>query len=1857
MDSSGDEGAGEAPGSPAPAPSSPPAAAAAAGGGAGASGFRSRPTAKRVMKTPYQLQVLEKTYADDPYPNETTRVELAAKLELTDRQLQMWFCHRRLKDRKQPVKREEEVSVPVIPSPSVLQPSVPNSKLARGSGSTYSQQLLPCSQRGRGRDRSSAVPRISATEIARRYYEPHQVMLPPLAAVQPMQGAHQMIDYVQELIGEQLREDGPVLGVHFDPLPPGAFGTPIVQEQRKQPFRSYETKASEFLPTIDPSVPSTVTRKRKSMDGNSPHLGSRAVRQYQFLPEQPSVYERPSQQRFHDAPTEASNLRISSVSTGSRFLHGAEHEPSYAFHGQISGPSHLSQHGKPLIFPSGSTDYEAASSYINVSAAPIEGQFGIPQVAGFKTPLACSEGVDYRCEDVYRLDKKRKHSEEAKIAKEVDVHEKRIRKELEKQDVLNRKREEQMRREMERHGREKKKEEERLMREKQREEERLQKEQWREHKRKEKFLLKQSLRAEKLRQKEELRKEKEAARQKAANEKATARRIAREYLELMEDERLELMELVSRSKGLPSMLSLDSDTLQQLDSFRGMLTQFPAEVVRLKIPFSVKPWISSENNIGSLLMVWKFFFTFADILGLPSFTLDEFMQSLHDYDSRLLAELHVALLKSIIKDIENVARTSSDAFGVNQSSSANPGGGHPQIVEGAYAWGFNILTWQRHLTYHTWPEILRQFGLSAGFGPQLKKRSVEDVYCHDDNEGRTSQDVISTLRNGSAALKSAALMKERGYTNRRSRHRLTPGTVKFAAFHVLSLEGDKGLSILEVAEKIQKSGLRDLTTSKTPEASISAALSRDTKLFERTAPSTYCVKAPYRKDPADSEAVLSAAREKIKLFQNALSECEEVEKDVDDADRGDDDSECDDADDDPDGDEVNVEEKNVKASVIRAHDGGIPTVPCDINDELNTLGNTSMPSSPHSRSQSNSSGMLDKATAASTSSDPPIGASSAYHEVATDSAQDTEIDESNQGESWVEGLADGDYCDLSVEERLNALVALVNVATEGNSMRAILEERLEAANALKKQMWAESQLDKRRSREDFAGKIEHDSCMGLKAIADQENSVGECNLPPVQNLIKENDGKASSVNNDLLVGQHSQLNAGNMVHEVNGVSRESNPESLSVQQYASSDKTRSQLKSFIGHKAEQLYVYRSLPLGQDRRLNRYWQFSTSASPNDPGSGRIFFESRDGYWRLIDSAEAFDALVASLDTRGIRESHLHSMLQSIESAFKDAIGRRKCATVEHPAGSILRNGSSEIISPNHSNEFGSPCSTLSGVVSDNTKVYSDSFKIELGCDDLEKVAILKRASMFLKWMWRECNNHQSTCAMKYGKKRCSELIQQCDSCYQIYSTEEMHCSSCHKTFKSVHSLSEHASQCDEKWRTDPDWKMQISDDSIPIRLRLLKLLLASIEVSIPAEALQPFWTDGYRKSWGLKLYSTSSTKEVFQMLTVLEGAIRRNYLSSNFKTTAELLNSMAQDNSNQNSVARSGSADVLPWVPNTTAAVTLRLLDLDSALSCTLDQKAGLNKEQEWGDFPPGDSSKKKKEQEAGDFMKFPPRCTAVKNKQEMESVGATGFVQRDEAWLTPSTGHRGRGRGGRGRGRGGRSRSRGGRVPRGIGSSPKSELRDDNNVSLKVPYKQAPRGRGRGRSRGRGRGRGCGRGLRTVRPRQPTEHGSRSVPKANLLGSFGMLGNAKPTTVPSPQSSGAEEWGLERRAYIEDDENNSVSQSDESEEENGEPMNEDYNEQLPDYSKDNSGSSPLQMMDDGSEDDEEGDEEVEDDGVDYDAEHPIDEDNNDAEMSGNDGLGNDEDDDDDDDAGGGQDGMGNTDDNEDGTSYSSEFSE
>ncbi|KAI7741603.1 hypothetical protein M8C21_026532 [Ambrosia artemisiifolia] len=1407
---------------------------------------------KRKMKTAFQLEILEKTYAVESYPSEQVRAELSGQLGLTDRQLQMWFCHRRLKDRKTPpVKRSKKeisasagVGEDVMASGEGLGGNEHGGSGGSGSGSSpfgpkervvsRASPVVSGSVSGRG-----AVASTSEMSSVKRYYEPRQ----------PAVSEARAVAFVEAQLGERLREDGPILGMEFDPLPPGAFGAPIVQQ------------SSAVRPYERPDV--------KPVKG-----GVKALQEYQFLPEQPSVrtdsFDRAIPSQYYGSPTNAASSRPPMTA-------------SYGVQGSVNMvPPQQARPG-----PSGDFDNVARKSSSTVSlVVDTPTPPAAHPITGIENPFVTPAVVTHE-EEIRRIERKRK-SEEARIAKEVEAHEKRIRKELEKQDMMRKKREEQMRKEMERQDRERRKEEERMLREKQREEERYQREQRREMERRVKFLQKESIRAEKLRVKEDMRREKEAARLKAANDRAAARRIAKESLELIDDERLELMEIAAKTKGLPSMMSLDSDTLESIESLRDLLPEFPPKSVHLKKPFKIQPWTDSEENIGNLLMVWKFLITFADVLGLWPFTLDEFIQAFHDHDPRLLGEIHVALLKSIVKDIEDVARTPSSSLGPNQTSSPNPGGGHPSIVEGAYAWGFDICSWQRHLSPLTWPEILRQFGLAAGHGPKLTKRGADQAHPREENEGGNGGDVISNLRSGAAAENALAIMRERGFSNRKSRHRLTPGTVKYAAFHVLSLEGSRGLSILEVAEKIQKSGLRDLTTSKTPEASIAAALSRDTKLFERTAPSTYCLKSPYRKDPADGEAIINAAREKIHIFKNGYFDGEEAfDPERDDAEK-DDDSESDVADD-PEVDDISIGNLGVKSETP-----GIMKVDFSV-DQPNVVDGTGK-------------GVPD---------------------------EDNVVDESISGESWVQGLMEGEYSDLSVEERLNALVALIAVANEGNSIRIVLEERLEAAMAIKKQMWAEAQVDKRRMKEDFILKVQY------PAIDERSD----------------------------LVSDNRQENFGD-------------PQSDLQPAYAV-EKSRAQLKSFIGHKAEEMY-------------------------------------------------SFNALLASLDVRGNREANLHSMLQRIEARFKEAIN--KTGVNISAVGSMDSN---------------SPSSNLS-IPNTNVSEFSSSFTIELGRGGSEMANALKRYEDFEKWMWGECLNLR---AMLFGNTRCEHLLRICDSCRDLSLSEDDRCSVCHKLFETYFSndisFSNHISRFKESLKRDSDLYFHNRDSGRPVRFRLLKAQLALIEASIPFEALQPSWTDECRRSWCVKLVNAVTAESLLEALTMLESGIKRDFLSRDFETTDELLGS------NNSAVLHENGAysmvSVLPWLPETTSSVALRLMEFDTCVHYLLTQKEDAEKDKE-----------------PTSFLTLHPKYAAVMKNGEAgensESLYGTG--NSHDTWADPGGSGRGRPRG-RGRGR-----TRGGRTQRSVGSigRPGAQL---------VGWKGRPRG-------GRGGRKGGRRGVRT-KPQKTVE--------------------------------------------------------------------------------------------------------------------------------------------------------------------------
>ncbi|XP_076918162.1 homeobox-DDT domain protein RLT1-like [Bidens hawaiensis] len=1222
---------------------------------------------KRHMKTPHQLDILERTYASDMYPSEAVRAELSQSLGLTDRQLQMWFCHRRLKD-----KREETVKKIVGEQMEALKSSKQEVIVADHSSRSRSHH-----ESGSGSESDSDSSRLNEQLARSKSYELTQTTV------------RRLIEYVEAQLGGSLREDGPTLGIEFDEPPLGAFG---------------------------------ITK------GNVKH------KPYGAGPQ------------LHDTPV-----------------------------GYQSDQKLLVQNGQP------------PPPYV-----------GTGPLKGVASPRNDNDFIEPN-EEIMQMWRKRKSEDVGRDGQS----EKRMKLELEKKDLLRKKKEEQMKKEMERQDRERRKLEERMMRERQRQEERFQREERRESERREKLLQKESLKAERRRQQEELRSEKEAIKVKAAIEKAAARKFAKESMELIEDECLELLELAASRKGLTSIASLDYETLQNLDSFRDLLCVFPPNSVqmRLKRPFSVHPWIDSEENVGNLLMVWKFCMTFADILGLWPFTLDEFVQALHDYDSRILGEIHIALLKLIVRDIEEAARTLSGGPGTNQYTVANPEGGRPQIVEGAYMWGFDIRNWLKHLNLLTWPEILRQFALSAGFGPQLKKDGNPSCLPEND-ESKGCEDVIAMLRNGSAAENAATLMQEKGARHQRKpKYRITPGTVKFAAYHVLCLEGSKGLNVLELAEKIQKTGLRDLSTSKTPDASISVALSRDPVLFNRIAPSTYCVRPAYRKDPATADEVISVAKEKIQTFTNGILSGVNV-------------------------DDVEKDPEHFESQVVEGQ-------------EIDDFGTPSTIKGADFYSQDVKTSVCED----------DVELKTEFENVNQGS---TEIDE-GKSEPWVQGLTEGEYSDLCVEDRLNALVALVGIANEGNIIRVVLEDRLDAATSIRKQMWTDAQLDKKRIKDEFITKLQDSSLMesGQSPSIDYKISDG----PP-------------QMGHDSSTGQ-SMGQAHN-----NG--------------YNTAERSRLQLKAFIGHKAEEMYVYRSLPLGEDRRHNRYWQFVASNSRHDPGSGRIFVELQNGSWRLIDSVEAFDALLLSLDTRGARESHLHIMLQKTEMTFKENVR-----------------------------------------INSNSMTCASGFTIEVGRDELENGKAMKRYQDLEKWMWKECLYSSSLSAKTHGKQRCTPIQGTCDSCHACYYMEKTICPRCYLE-SDVQDNNIHKANDPSNW-----------DITVPIRIRLIKSLLTFLEAALPSEVLQSSWTENNRDTWGSKLQGSLSSTDLLQVLTWLESVIKRDHMSLEFETTKELLGTPGLSEMVASGFG-SGLVQVLPWIPQTTAAVSLRLFELDSSIIYSPEQKAKLN---------------------------------------------------------------------------------------------------------------------------------------------------------------------------------------------------------------------------------------------------------------------------------------------------------------------------
>lgn len=232
---------------------------------------------KRKVKTPSQIVGLERLYDEHKYPSESLKIQLAESLGLTEKQVSGWFCHRRLKDKKLKddpnAHGKQDRSSGVIQDRgsglrqdscgSTKQGEHRNSEPREVESRRFTGEKVPSTrdvtcepashriQNDSGTDNTSSgssfdlqnkyftrspEPRVivTANDINRKGsskavdMEGLKVRTKPSGYLKvKVQAEHVAITSVKRQLARHYKEDGPPLGIEFDPPPPGAFESSI----------------------------------------------------------------------------------------------------------------------------------------------------------------------------------------------------------------------------------------------------------------------------------------------------------------------------------------------------------------------------------------------------------------------------------------------------------------------------------------------------------------------------------------------------------------------------------------------------------------------------------------------------------------------------------------------------------------------------------------------------------------------------------------------------------------------------------------------------------------------------------------------------------------------------------------------------------------------------------------------------------------------------------------------------------------------------------------------------------------------------------------------------------------------------------------------------------------------------------------------------------------------------------------------------------------------------------------------------------------------------------------------------------------------------------------------------------------------------------------------------------------------------------------------------------------------------------------------------------------------------------------------------------------------------------------------
>ncbi|KAJ8526323.1 hypothetical protein K7X08_028800 [Anisodus acutangulus] len=766
---------------------------------------------------------------------------------------------------------------------------------------------------------------------------------------------------------------------------------------------------------------------------------------------------------------------------------------------------------------------------------------------------------------------------------------------------------------------------------------------------------------------------------------------------IVDDEELELMESEAGPNSLTCCTHFASNGLRGCSLCKGLLPKFPPDSVIMKLPLYMRPWDSSPELVKKLFKVFHFLYTYAARIDIFSFTIDEFAQAFHEKDSLLLGQVHLALLRHLLADVE----IQLDSGFIHQASrSCNFLG----LVHSIEHEEFSLKLWISLLNALTWTEILRQVLVAAGFGSK---------------RGRVS---------GEALSKEVSLMAKYGL----SRH-----TLKGELFSSLLIKGTDGMKVHELAKLQSIAELNLAATTIQLEDIISSTLSSDITLFEKISSSGYRL----RINPSSQESEIS------------FSDSEE----------GDD------------------------AEVISGY----------IRDDSDCEFRELVPAESGRRYQ------LENRSSLST--------------------VNTEIDESYTGEAWLLGLMEGEYSDLGIEEKLNALVALVDLLTAASSI----------------------------------------------AEKDPMPSTVEC-TPATIHHASGGKIKRSSAKSSYLAGQ-TQSHSGYLSNQDPTGSLELQPvdSSVSMSKICQKNKSPSTAKNTKELEAgDDLHPMQSIFLGSDRRYNRYWIFLGPCNELDPGHRRIYFESsEDGHWEVIDTEESLCSLLAALDRRGTREALLVASLEKVETFLCQAM-------------SNMLNDSGDRQSPQCGRSYSREDSSSSAVSDvDNlglVEVHSSSgSKVSVGRKGEHQQDKWNITQAFDSWMWKSfyCN----LAAVKRGKRSYLDSFARCDQCHDLYWRDEKHCKICHTTFELDFDLEEryaiHTATCRQNLEPNNCTKHKI----LPSELQSIKAAIHAIESVMPEDALIGAWRRSSHNLWIKRLRRASTLSEILQVLADFVTAINKDWL--------------------------------------------------------------------------------------------------------------------------------------------------------------------------------------------------------------------------------------------------------------------------------------------------------------------------------------------------------------------------------------------